>query len=331
MSDAARLSAQRAAAECLRQLLLKPGAYRDAWRCHVAGARPRDEVINQLAVAEVLASHSKPGRGGDAPVMPYQLRDVVSGALSGSQLSPETLERFIEAFGFHDHDASQLRRLLAGSSRIGVLVGTRAVPVGVEPDVDAALGPRQHQTLSLHDHIWVGADGQIDRSRTMHVVEAIAPGVDRIPLACDDNVLTLEVGQGCKELGGQLRWIGGDLFATEILLSRTLDIGETLTLEYWLSYRWPPGDLAAREYRRVGMRQLYNLDIRVEFDPDWLPSGVWWTHWDGTDGKPLAQEAVSLDSQRSAHRYVRLLERTAAGFSWERDGDQGNEGAGSAR
>jgi hypothetical protein len=173
----------------------------------------------------------------------------------------------------------------------------------------------------LHDHIWVGADGRIDRARTLHVIEAIAPGVDRLPFVCDNNVLTMEVGHGCKKLAGQLRWIGGEFFATEILLSRTLDVGETLTLEYWLSYRWydDPGDAWAREYRRAVMRQLNNLDIRVEFHPDWLPRQVWWAHWDGTHGNVLEREGVSLDSQRSAHRYLHSLEKTAVGFYWERD------------
>jgi hypothetical protein len=317
MSDAARLTAQRATAEYLRQLLLKPGAYRTLWQRHVA--RPRGDVINQLAIAEVIASHITSGHAGDASVMPYQLRDIVSGALSGSQLSTQTLEWFIGAFRFAEQEAGQLRRLLAGSSRIGVLSGTRGVPPSVEPDVDAAIGPRRHQTHSLHDHIWVGADGRIDHQRTLHVIEAIAPSVDRIPLVCDTNVLSLEVGQGCKELVRQPQWIGGDFFATEILLSRTLDIGETLSLEYWLSYRWRggPEEPSAREYRRVGMRQLFNLDMRVEFDPAGLPSEVWWTHWDGIAGSVLDREAVTLDSQHSVHRYLRTLERTAVGFYWE--------------
>jgi hypothetical protein len=317
MSDVARLTAQRAAAEYLRQLLLKPGAYREEWQRHVA--KPRDAVINQLAIAEVIASELTCGHAGEAPVMPYQLRDIVSGALSGSQLSAETLEWFIGAFGFADHEAGQLRRLLAGSSRIGVLSGTRAIPPSIEPDVDAAIGPRQHQTLSLHDHIWAGPDGRIDRSRTLHVIEAIAPAVDRIPLLCDTNVLTLEVGHGCKELTGQLRWIGEDFFWTEILLSRTLEVGETLTLEYWLSYRWRggPEEPSAYEYRRAVMRQLHNLDIRVEFHPDWPPRQVWWAQWDGIQGNVLEQEGVSLDTQRSAHRYLRSLEKTAVGFYWE--------------
>jgi hypothetical protein len=145
MSDAARSTAQRAAAEYLRQLLLKPGPYRALWQRHVA--RPRDGVINQLAIAEVIASQLASVHAGDAPVMPYQLRDIVSGALSGSQLSAETLELFIEAFTFGTHEAGQLRRLLAGSSRIGVLSGTRGIPLIAESDVDAAVGPRRHQTL----------------------------------------------------------------------------------------------------------------------------------------------------------------------------------------
>ncbi len=314
MSDAARLTAQRAAAEYLRQLLLKPGAYRTSWQRQVA--RPRDDVINQLALAEVIASHLTSGHAAEAPVMPYQLRDIVSGALSGSQLSTETLEWFIGAFGIAAHEAGQLRRLLAGSSRIGVLSGTLAIPPGLEPDVDAAVGPRLHQTLSLHDHIWVGPDGLIDRSRTLHVIEATAPGVDRIPFVTNNNVLTLEVGHGCKELTGQLRWVGDEFFATEILLSRMLDTGETLTLEYWLTYRWQPGDPEAREYRCAGMRQLHNLDIRVEFHPDCLPEQVWWAHWDGS-GRVLERELVTLDTQHAVHRYLHSLEKTVAGFCWQ--------------
>jgi hypothetical protein len=315
MSDAARLTAQRATAEYLRQLLLKPGAYRALWQRHVA--RPRDGVINQLAVAEVIARQLASMQTRDAPVAPYQLRDLVSGALSGLELSAETLGWFIEAFGFAAHEEGQLRRLLAGSSRIRVLSGTRALPLTV--DLDAAIGPRRHQALSLHDYVWVGPDGRVDRSRTLQVIEATAPAVDRIPFVCDASVHTLEVGHGCKEIAGQLQWVGDEFFATEILLSRTLDLGDTLPLEYWLSYRWPTGaeERSAREYRCAVMRQLHNLDIRVEFHPDSLPGQVWWAHWDGSDGRVLERESVTLDSQNAVHRYLRSLEKTVAGFYWE--------------
>jgi hypothetical protein len=318
-TSAGRPDGRRAASDYLRELLLKPGAYRLAWEQHAT--RERRGTINQLAVAEVLARHlqSAPRTASDPTVTPHQLKDTVSRALTGRLLSRSALALFIDAFGFSEHEAGRLWRLWNGAATIGVMSGTHAVSLAAEQDVDAAIGPRRHQTLALHDHLWVGPDGRIDRSRTLHVIEAIAPGVDRIPFVCDTNVLTLEVGQGCKELTGQVRRIGGEFFATEILLSRTLDIGETLTLEYWLSYRYPPGDPLAREYRRAGMRQLHNLDMRVEFDPEQLPSHVWWTHWDGIAGGVLEREAVTLDSQNSVHRYLRSLERTAVGFYWELD------------
>jgi hypothetical protein len=313
-----QIEGQRAAAEYLRQLLLKPGRYRDAWQSRVA--RPRDDVINQMAVAEVIVSQLRSVRGhpGDAQMMPYQLGETVSGALAGLQLSRHTLELFADAFEFSAHEAERLRRLWAGTARISVLSGSHAVPSQAERDVDDALGPRKHQTISMHDHVWVGADRRIDRVRTLHVIEATADGLDRIPFLCDTNVMTLEVGHGCQRLSGEVRQIGDDVFATEIILARSLDLGETLTLEYSVSYRYPgdPADSAEREYRRAVIRSVDNLDMRIEFHPDMLPAQVWWAHWDGIEGDILGQESVTPDSQHSAHRFLRSLDRTVVGFHW---------------
>ncbi len=319
MSDAGNVESKRAAAEYLRQLLLKPGPYHDAWRRHVA--RPRDGVINQMAVAEVIAARlrSAPGHPGDAQVMPYQLRDTVSGALSGRQLNAATRQLFVDAFGFAQHEADRLRRLSEGSSRINVLSGSHAVPVHAEQDVDHALGRRRHQTVSLHDHIYVGADGRIDGVRTMQVIEALAPDLDRIPFLCDTNVTTLEVGQGCKGLTGELHSIGPSVFGTEILLARMLAVDETITLEYRVNYRFPGDftDPTETEHRRAVIRSLENLDMRVEFHPRRLPSQVWWGRWDGVEGGVLEREVVTLDSQHSAHRYLRSLDKTVVGFYWQ--------------
>jgi hypothetical protein len=319
MHDGTRLTGQRAAGEYLRQLLLKPGPYRDAWQCRVA--RPRDGVINQLAVAEIIAAHQDEARSrpGQSLMLPYQVRDVVSGGLFGGHLTAETLQVFIAAFGFTEEESRRLHRLLAGSNRISVLSGTSALPMGCVYEVDAAIGQRNHHTVALHDHVWVSADGRIDRARTMQVIEAGAQGVDRISFVHDTNVLTLEIGQGLKELVGGVRRIDRDVFAAEILLARTLDLGETLTLEYWLSYRYPgdPADPGEREYRRGGLRQVDNLDMRIEFHPDKLPSRIRWAHWDGGHGSVLECEEVSLDAQHSVHRYLRSLEKTVVGFDWE--------------
>ena len=187
-----------------------------------------------------------------------------------------------------------------------------------EEELRAVLGPRRHQTLSLHDHVHVGADGLLARARTLQVLEATADGLDRIPYLYDTKALTLEVGQGCTELSGDLYQVSDDLFVTYITLAKTLDIGETITLEYWTTFQYPgdPADQHEREYRRAVMGRLENFDMRVEFHPGRLPSGVWWASWDGVDGEILEQEAVGLDRQHSAHRYLRFIEKTVAGFYW---------------
>lgn len=321
MSDVTQTDSQRAAAEYLRQLLLKPGRYRDAWQHRVE--RPRDDVINQMAVAELIAGQLRSVRGhaGDAQVMPYQLGETVAGALAGQRLSEQTLELFVAAFGFAEHEAERLRRLLAGSGRISVLSGSHAIPIRAERDVDHALGPRRHQTISLHDHVWVGADRRIDRVRTLHVIEATGAGLDHIPFLCDTNVLTVDVGHGCDRLTGEVRRIGDDVFAADIVLSRSLELGETLTLEYWTTFRYPgdPLDPAEREFRRAGMRQIQNFDIRVAFHAEQLPAHVWWARWDGVEGDVLDEEPVTLDSQQSVHRYLRSLDKSVAGFYWRWD------------
>jgi hypothetical protein len=305
------------AASYLRQLLLKPGTYRRLWEQHVV--RERHGEINQLAVAEVLAEHlwSYPRREGDTEVLPRQLKDSVSRALSGRLLSRPLLALFIDAFAIAQSEAERLWRLYEGSTSVAVLYGRRAVSPQAESDLRAALGPKRHQTLSLHDHVEIGADGQLSRTRTMQVIEALAPETGQIPYLYDTSALTLDVGQGCRGISRQLYQVG-EVFATNILLARTLGVGETATLEYWTTYQAPDDADSPqhRQYRRGVMAWMENVDIRVQFHPARLPAAVWWATWDGVDGDVLRQEEVSLDVQHSAHRYLRSMERTVVGFHW---------------
>ena len=120
-------------------------------------------------------------------------------------------------------------------------------------------------------------------------------------------------------MADEVRQIASEVFATELILSKTLDVGETTTLDYWITYRFPGNlrDPAEREYRRAVIRQVENLDMRVEFHPERLPVQLWWSHWDGVDGDVLKREPAALDRQHSAHRYLRSLKKTVVGFSWE--------------
>ena len=317
-SSAASAGAQAAAAY-LRELLLRPGRFRRRWEQYAE--RSRRGQINQLAVAEVLAHYlwEHPRSAGDADILPRQLKDTSSRALSGKLLSKATLALFIDAFDLPESERDQLSRLWEGTGRVRVLSGPRAMRPEVISEVAAVLGPPAHQTVSLHDHVSIGPDRRPLRTRTLQVIEAMSPGLDRIPYIYDTSALTITTGQGLRGIAEPLARIQEDVYATHLLLADELDVGDTLTLEYWTSYRYPeayrgPDD---REYRRVVMRQVPNIDIRVEFEQGMLPAKIWWAVWDGMQGDVTDRQEVVLDSQHSVHKYLRLAERTVVGFHWE--------------
>lgn len=282
--------------------------------------RARSAGITQLAVAEVLAHYLwiHPRVTGDADVLPRQLKDTVARALSGTLLSQPTLTLFIDAFGISDTDAHRLRSLWEGSGRISVLSGPRALTASTEGELHSVFGPRRHQTVSLHDHVQVGPDGRIAANRTLQVLEATADGLDAIPYLYDTSALTLEVRQGCGDVSGELKQIGEDVYATRIPLARELSAGETASIEYVTTYRYPGNldDPHEREFRRAVMRRMENLDIRVQFHPARLPACVWWAVWDGVDGPIVERELVPLGGQREVQRYMRSVERAVVGFRW---------------
>jgi hypothetical protein len=216
----------------------------------------------------------------------------------------------------------QLWKLWEGSSRIRVLTGPRSFGVRARAEIETALGPAVHRTLSVHDHHYVGADGLPNRTRTLQVIEALDDHVGQIPYIYNTDALTIDLIQGCTGLGARLTEITSGFFATDMLLARPLGLGETLTLEYVTSFTYKPvpaeqmtGDLC--QYRRAVRRRMENVDIRVEFDPGMLPRNVWWANWNGVAGEIINQESVALDSQNSAQRFLRFIEDTVVGFHWE--------------
>jgi hypothetical protein len=281
--------------------------------------RTRHGQINQLAVAEVLAHHlwGHPRRAGDDELLPRQLKDTAGRALSGRQLSRVTLELFMDAFALPESDRDHLWRLWEGSPRVRMLSGTRVVRPDAANDVAAVLGPPGHQTVSLHDHVFTEAIGRVHRVRTIQVIESLRDGLDSIPYIYDTSALTLRLGHGCAAPVGPVTQVRDDLYVTTIPLAKALPAGETLSLEYATTFHYPGAVTQdPRQYRRAVMRRVENIDIRVEFDPDFLPSGIWWAVWDGVDGDITEQHRVEPDSQKSVHRYLRILEKTVAGFYW---------------
>ena len=313
---------RHAAAAYLRELLLRPGLPRSTWEQYAE--RNRAGHINQLAVAEVLARYlwDYPRRPGDRDILPRQLKDTASRALSGKLLSKSTLRLFIDAFSIPVFERDQLWKLWEGSSRIRVLSGPRSFAGPQRAELETALGPAVHRTLSVHDHHYVGPDCLPSRTRTLQVIEAIADNVRQIPYIYNTEALTIDLIQGCTGLRDRFTEVTSGFFATDMLLVRPLGLGETLTLEYVTSFTYepaPPGELSSdlRQYRRAVRRRMENVDIRVEFDPRTLPRAVWWAVWDGVAGPVIEQESVALDSQHAAQRFLRFIDDTVVGFHWE--------------
>src|SRR5262249_49326591 len=107
--------------------------YRRLWEQHVIRARSGE--ITQLAVAEVLARRlwSYPRVPGDVDVLPHQLKDTVSRALSGRLLSRSTLSLFIDAFRV-SHAAAQRRPPVAALGGLGHDQRLVRAPGGDGPD-----------------------------------------------------------------------------------------------------------------------------------------------------------------------------------------------------
>src|SRR5438270_202725 len=131
--DSATPNGVQAAAAYLRELLLRPGRYRRRWEQYAE--RSRLGQVNQLAVAEVLAHYlwEHPRAQGDVDVLPRQLKDTASRALSGKLLSKATLTLFTDAFGFDAFERERLQRLWEGSAHVRVLSGPRAIRVQFHP------------------------------------------------------------------------------------------------------------------------------------------------------------------------------------------------------
>jgi hypothetical protein len=312
-----QLGKQAAAAAYLRELLLRPGRYRRRWEQYAE--RSRRGQVNQLAVAEVLAHYlwEHPRNTGDTEVLARQLKDTTSRVLSGKLLSKAALTLFMDAFDLSGFERDQLFKLWEGAPTIRVLSGPRPMSAELLSDVAAFTTPG-HQTVSMHDHVLMGPDRQLSRIRTLQVIEALHGGVDRIPYVYDGTAITVETGLGCHGVAAPFAEIRDGVYATHILLAKSLEAGETLSLEYWAALQ-PMDDKVPDEtsYRRVVTRRAENIDIRIEFDPDTLPAHVWWTVWDGFQGDVASDEPVELDSQHSVQRYLRLAEKTAVGFRWD--------------
>jgi hypothetical protein len=122
MSRSAQLTAHRAAASALWELLRVDGPYREAWKqvarkehLSAANGKVNVEAVRRLVLDRLWERgefDSDPRSHENWQRRPW--KDRIYGVANGRRLSIGTLEAFILAFGVSDDEAEPLRALHAG-------------------------------------------------------------------------------------------------------------------------------------------------------------------------------------------------------------------------
>jgi hypothetical protein len=302
---------QRAAGRQLRTLLLQVGPYRDRWE--QAAKTIRLNEINQAAVCQVIAEYlwDAGERSDSERSLPRKLKDLVGRALSGEHLAPKTLECFVQAFELSPHDTQRVFDLYRGDIELMSIVGS--LP---PPDPDSGIRKPDHRTTLLFEHHFVGRDGLPVHHHTQQTIYSLVDGLTTYQYRIDTSEAEVRVKRGGTS--GKIYAIGHEFYAVDITLPRPLRYGETQYLDYWtnIHYTAPP----APEFRRGAHQRVEHLDMRVEFHREKLPRQLWWAEWSDyrdVNSGIVEREQVSLDEERSAHRYLDAIEHTVVGFNWE--------------
>lgn len=292
----------------LRELLLSRPDYRRQWQ--EKAERLRTDDISKAGVARVIALHlwNSGERADSETTLPRDLKDRVRRALTGKNITPQTLDWFVGAFGMDERDERSLWATLAND---------RDARTGISHTIttNRKLALRQrHRTIALFERYTIAADRSFETRRTLHTIMALEDGVDVYPFNHEPAIERIEVAYGGTLGQGYLH--GNGLHTAVITLDHELRTGETASLEYLTHY--PPSGYSATEIRRPAHGRSENVDIAVQFSEAALPTAVYWAVWfDHHDGGPVRDEPVPLHGQRSAHRFLRFIEETVVGFRWK--------------
>lgn len=283
------------AASYLRMLFVRPGELRTAWEKYAHDPHPGE--VDATAIAAVLNNES---HGEPMPV------PVVRAAVDGTALSAHTLERFIDAFDLGPRHATRLRGLLRGSDSVRVITGSALHEL-------RRIGPRQHETLAVHELHTLGADGLPAEHQTIQVIKSTVDGLTAYPYRFDTDQLVVEVVRG-GHVGDMYR-ATEDLYGVDIVLDRPLGRGETTLMHYRLTFLYrtaPP-----TEFRRGVLGTMRDVTLWVQFHPDRVPARVWQARWDGLDSSTVVEEQlVELDGELSAQARYDHVEASILGFHW---------------
>jgi hypothetical protein len=283
----------------LRMLLVRPGGPRSVWEKHAPTASPA--VIDVEAVAESLRPYAP---GGQLEL------DVVRDALGGNEVSPATVDLFVEAFDLGPRHAGRLYSLIEGSNLVRVITGDNL------NELHRQVGPRRHDTLALHEMHTLGPDGLPAEHQTIQVIKSTVDNFATYPYRFDTDELAVEVVRG-GHVGDMYR-LTNSLYGVDIVLDRPLAFAETALMHYRTTflYRTAPPP----EFRRAVLGTMTDVTMWVQFHRDRLPAQVWVGRWDSIDhANILDEQPVELDGEFSVQARYDRVENAIIGFHWSWD------------
>ena len=112
---------------------------------------------------------------------------------------------------------------------------------------------------------------------------------------------------------------GPGLVATELVLHRTLSVGERQDVSFVVSYEPPasvPGPVRPAEpvFRHLVTRPIESLDLGLSFDPDGAPDEVLICRWRARDGVEISRRALRVPGCRSYQLVV--ADPVPGGYGW---------------
>ncbi len=303
----------------------------DRMPARTSTARPPDEDGFAALLARTLAA-----RGVSLVALQRRLADrghrVSAGTLSywrSGQRQPEkpaSLDAVAEIEALLGLGAGALRSRIGPSRRPGPPLPQVALGGAAPPDVpvrdalrDLGLEQAAHhlQDLSLHVTLDVDVDGHMTRQTVRTMLRATASGAQRWyhvifaekPLP-EPLVLDRVVG---ARLGATVGRPEVGLVASELVLPRPLEVGETVIVE--TSTRLV--DLGERDttYLHHIDRRMSEVVIWVRFDPAALPRRC--TQTVRPLDRPAVETAVGLGGLDTAHVAVRSFGPGSVGLTWE--------------
>lgn len=285
----------------LVELLLSRASYRMRWK-RKAGTRLFDDsTLNQQAVCAVLADY---GYTQGLELDPRQMKDTVSRAVGSrpGKISGSTLRKFIEAFEMSTEDAQYLWDATdAGSGEVTVM-GTKLVKV--QP-------PKNYRTITAQEIHHIGPDGKPREHRTNLILEATNL-LEFYPVITSADAVSIEPLRGGPVAGKPYR-IGNEFTAVNIRFSEPVRPRHVVSLEYKTRFIYT--EESPTQFRRHVVA-VDTLEICVDFDPECLPTRIWWSQWPGLDEPAASEELVPLRPDHSVTKVVQNLKNAVVGFRW---------------